>query len=97
MGDWQKLPINNGESHNWRKEYSFGQSSIMPEIHGTAMSGSSQKVAVVMSSRMKNEEGIIKELERIKVDMDVLAKSNQGSCWFIRDVMVDDALVSFFT
>eukprot|EP00957_Ditylum_brightwellii_P035805 2714744-Ditylum_brightwellii.AAC.1 len=69
----------------------------MPEIDCTAMSGRSEKVAVVMSSRMKNEEDIIKELQRIKVDMDVLAKSNSGSCWFIRAELVDDALVSFFT
>lgn len=56
-----------------------------------------EKIAVIVTCLMKNEEKVVEEIERLNADIVAVSKFHLHSRWFITVVLVHDELERFFT
>lgn len=84
------IPLNIGNN----RDLTFGRSKSCPILENA--NPHNESIAVVMTCRLKNENDIISEMETIKVDMTMLARSNPKSSWFVNVVLVQENLLPIF-
>lgn len=85
-----------GNSHNiaTNNALEFGDSTLaVPKLEALERP---ERIAVVTSYRLTDKDSIVKEIQRIKADIDALSKFHSSYRWFINVVLVHKDLRSFF-
>ena len=94
--DHKKLPTTMGMYHHERSDLTFGRSAVeIPVINEGEKRH--EKIAVIVTCLLKNEEDVVEEIQRLNADIVALSKFHLHSRWFINVVLVHDELKHFFT
>jgi len=79
-----------GMYHYEITELTFGRSAVEILVIN-------EKIVVIMTCHLKNEENVVEEIQRLNADIVALSKFHLHSRWFINVVLVHDELEHFFT
>ena len=91
-----------GEHHigNSERDLTFGRSTVLPKVlvakSNNEVTKRSERIAIVVNCRLKDETSIVEEIQRLRLDIEVISKLHPHSRWFINVVLVDKKLKTFF-
>jgi hypothetical protein len=98
----KKVASTMGEYHlgNYERDLTFGRSTVLPRVVAAKsmdeVTKRPERIAIVVNCRLKDETSIVEEIQRLRLDIEVISNLHPHSRWFINIVLVHKELNAFF-